>query len=95
MAYYRRCSWERFVVQLGFDNVVQKSSARTDGFGGEGYEAFGFWIYGDWDCAAVYSITDTMISRTLPNFSVERMAAGGRRLEFRTRWAAAIAHFWC
>jgi hypothetical protein len=29
----------------------------------------------------------------MPNQSVERMAAGGRLLQCRTRWAAAIAHF--
>jgi hypothetical protein len=28
-----------------------------------------------------------------PNQSVERMAAGGRRLRVRSFWAAAIAHF--
>lgn len=31
--------------------------------------------------------------RGTANKSVERMAAGERRLEYRARWAAAIAHF--
>jgi hypothetical protein len=31
--------------------------------------------------------------QTQANQTVERMAAGGRRLRVRTSWAAAIAHF--
>jgi TRAP-type C4-dicarboxylate transport system permease small subunit len=33
-----------------------------------------------------------LVNARAANFSVARMAAGGRCLEFRARWAAAIAH---
>ena len=34
-----------------------------------------------------------MMAHLISNFAVERMAAGGRRVRFRKRWAAAIARF--
>jgi hypothetical protein len=46
-----------------------------------------------WCCLFVRGISETEGETMRSNEPVERMAAGGRRLQHRACWAAAIAHF--